>query len=524
MTAKSIAIDSLRTNPYDGASAVPRGMMETAGVRVLVVDDEAAFAEMVSDVLVEKGFETAVFTDPQAALDAVQDGTFAAAILDLNMPKMGGIELAERIRAKSPDTQLLILTGHPDIDSAVEGMKHGFVDYLQKQAMPLPLLERSVSRAVERFKLIRHNHELVQRLADSNHLLKALQDIGTSLSGETHLDQLLSRLVAAAKQLCGAETGRVLLFRRSHDSEYLVIETAVGDGADSVRGARLQAGEGIAALAMDREEIVDAPRADSHVRYSHRCDEMPTTQPGFLAAPMLHGSVHGALLVAGRPGGFQPEHGETVASLARSAGVAIDNALQQERALNFFAHVSNLLVGILDSMDVHYPGHSRRVAAFSDMVSRRLGMGDEERRQIHFAGLLHDIGKIRIDPTILQGKGKTTPEEWREIKRHPELGVEVLRPISVWEDILPIILAHHERWDGKGYPRGLTGEEIPKGARIVAVAEVFDAISRPGPHVPDRTLDQALAEIERCAGTQFDPEIARLFVEEYRLHADDIRV
>ena len=100
----------------------------------------------------------------------------------------------------------------------------------------------------------------------------------------------------------------------------------------------------------------------------------------------------------------------------------------------------------------------------------------------------------------------------------------MLRPISLWEDILPIILAHHERWDGKGYPRGLAGEEIPIGARVVALAEVFDAISRPGPHVPLRTIEEALHEIERCAGTQFDPELARIFVEEYRLHAEDIKV
>jgi putative nucleotidyltransferase with HDIG domain len=172
---------------------------------------------------------------------------------------------------------------------------------------------------------------------------------------------------------------------------------------------------------------------------------------------------------------------------------------------------------------VHYPGHSHRVAAFSDLVSRRLGLSDEERRQVHFGGLLHDIGKIRIDAEILSAEGKLTPDQARELQRHPEYGAEILRPITLWENILPVILAHHERWDGKGYPRGLAGKEIPIGARIVAVAEVFDVISRPGPHVPSRTVEQALAEIERCGGTQFDPEVARLFVEEHRLHADDIK-
>ena len=195
-----------------------------------------------------------------------------------------------------------------------------------------------------------------------------------------------------------------------------------------------------------------------------------------------------------------------------------------KKASSSRSHVSDILVGILDGMDVHNPGHSRRVAAFSDMVSRRLGMSDEERRQIHFAGLLHDIGKVRLDMAVLQAKGKITPEQKAELQRHPSLGVDILKPISLWADILPIIHAHHERWDGRGYPRGIAGQEIPLGARIVAVAEVFDAISRPGPHVPKRTLGEALEEIARCGGSQFDPDLSRVFVEEYRLHADDIRV
>ena len=315
-----------------------------------------------------------------------------------------------------------------------------------------------------------------------------------------------------------------MLFRPTDDAEGFVVETAVGDGGDSVRGARLRSGEGLAVLAVDREEVIDVLQPASHPRYSHRCDELPTTRPAFLAAPLRHGAVFGALIVGGRGGGFTSDHSEIIRSLARQAAVAIENALHQERSANFFSHVSDILVGILDGMDVHYPGHSRRVAAFSDMVTRRLGMNDEMRRRVHFAGLLHDIGKVRLDTTVLRGEGKTTPEQWAEIRRHPSLGVEILKPISLWEDLLPIIHAHHERWDGKGYPRGVAGEQIPVGARIVAVAEVFDAISRPGPHVPKRTIDEALAEIERCAGTQFDPELARIFVEEYRLHAEDIRV
>jgi putative nucleotidyltransferase with HDIG domain len=496
--------------------------MVTPRARVIVVDREPAFGARISEFLAEKGFDTAAFSDSATALGAALDRNVAAAVVDRAMPGVTG--LVERIRSKSPETQLVILTREGDTDSTVDGLKIGVVDYLPRQTAPLALLETAVARAVDRWRLLSANQDLVQQVADSTHLLRALQEIGTSLSGEAHLDRLLERLVAATKELCGADACRALLFRRAVDTAGLVVETAVGDGADSVRGVRLHSGEGLAALAMDRDEVVDVGSPSSHPRYSRRCDELPTTLPSFLAAPLRHGSVTGALIAGGRKEGFGSDQIEIIRSLARQSAVAIENALQQERSVNFFSHVSDILVGILDGMDLHYPGHSRRVAAFSDMVTRRLGLPDVERRQVHFAGLLHDIGKVRLNPALLKLEGKLTEETRAEIRRHPALGVEILRPISVWEDILPIILAHHERWDGKGYPRAISGEEIPLGARIVAVAEVFDAISRPGPHVPKRTVEEALAEIERCAGTQFDPRLARVFVEEYRLHADDIKV
>ena len=495
--------------------------MVTLTAHVLVADRDPAFGARISKMLAEKGFDTAAFSDSAAALEAALGGNIAAAVVDRAMPGMAG--LMERVRAKSPETQFVILTGDTDVDSTVEGLRAGVVDYLPRQTTPLSLLGDSVARAVDRWRLVRANQDLVQQLVDSTHLLRVLQEIGTSLSGEAHLDRLLERLVLATKQLCGADSCRALLFHRTADGG-LVVETAAGDGSDAVRGVRLHSGEGLAALAMDRDEVIDVGTPASHPRYSRRCDELPTTLPSFLAAPLRHGSVIGALIAGGRKEGFGSDQLEIIRSLARQSAVAIENAVQQERSVNFSSHVCDILVGILDGMDLHYPGHSRRVAAFSDMVTRRLGLPDAERKQIHFAVLLHDIGKVRLNPALLNVEGKLTAESRAEIRRHPALGVEILRPISVWEDLLPIILSHHERWDGKGYPRALAGEEIPLGARIVALAEVFDAISRPGPHVPDRTVEEALAEIERCAGTQFDPKLARIFVEEYRLYADDIKV
>ena len=122
-----------------------------------------------------------------------------------------------------------------------------------------------------------------------------------------------------------------------------------------------------------------------------------------------------------------------------------------------------MLVSFLEATDVHYPGHSRAVAALADMITRKLGLADEERRNIHFAALLHDIGKVMVDAAVLRHKGLLGAEARARLAEHPALGIELLRPITLWEGILPAVHSHHERWDGKGYPRGLEGEQIPLG-------------------------------------------------------------
>lgn len=501
----------------------PEARLNENRPKVLIVDDDASFGGMVAEVLTDKGYDAVRTTDPEEALRRAADGSFAAAVVDLVMPRMGGLDVANGIRSASPDTQVVILTGHGDLQSAIEGIHHGIFDYLQKQSIQIPRLERSVQQAVERSRLTRENRELVGRLRESNRLLKALHEITTSLTGEPHLDRLLANLVTSAKEVCEAAAGRVVLLERTHAGE-LVVEMLAGDGGQNLLGARLRPGEGFVSLAADGGHTVVVDRFTEDPRYSRRCDEMPTALPGLLCAPVRHGGVIGALMVAGREGGaFGIDDPELLATLARQAAVAIENALQHERSINFFTHTCDLLVSFLESMDIFYPGHSRGVAALSDMVTRRLGMADPERRSVHFAALLHDIGKIRLDPALLRSEGQFSEESRRIIERHPVLGFELLKPITLWEELLPIIHSHHERWDGKGYPRRLLGEEIPLGARIVAVADAFDAMTRTTPHGPCRAAGQALVEIEAFAGTQFDPRIARLFVAEYRQRGDPRR-
>jgi HD-GYP domain-containing protein (c-di-GMP phosphodiesterase class II) len=146
-----------------------------------------------------------------------------------------------------------------------------------------------------------------------------------------------------------------------------------------------------------------------------------------------------------------------------------------------------------------------------------MGLDESQRRTIHFGGLLHDIGKIRIDPAVLASADASQASR-AELERHPTHGLEILHSITAWEDVLPVVHAHHERWDGKGYPRGLSGDDIPLGARIVSVAEAFDAMTRDTPHGKRKTSAEALRELETCAGSQFDARVVRIFVAEFEKH------
>jgi len=150
------------------------------------------------------------------------------------------------------------------------------------------------------------------------------------------------------------------------------------------------------------------------------------------------------------------------------------------------------------------------------MLSRRLGMPENERRDVHFAALLHDIGKIKIPRHLLTEEGRYHKEARAQMEAHPAFAVEMLKPITLWGEMLPLVHFHHERWDGKGYPSRLSGEEIPVGARIIAVADAFEAMTKGRPYARALTVEEALVQLEEGAGTQFDPRIVGLFVGEYR--------
>ena len=167
----------------------------------------------------------------------------------------------------------------------------------------------------------------------------------------------------------------------------------------------------------------------------------------------------------------------------------------------------------VEAKDPYTRGHSDRVSEYSVLIGKKLGLSEEDLKTLQVGGLFHDIGKIGIPDSILLKEAKLTDDEYSEIKNHPSIGAHILCNAEVFQDIIPIVKHHHEKFDGTGYPSRLKGNDIPYLARIAAVADTFDAMTSKRTYRNALPLDVVKAEIERCSGTQFDPEIAKIFLD-----------
>jgi HD-GYP domain-containing protein (c-di-GMP phosphodiesterase class II) len=166
----------------------------------------------------------------------------------------------------------------------------------------------------------------------------------------------------------------------------------------------------------------------------------------------------------------------------------------------------------IESRDPHTGGHSERVSSIAQVVARRLGWKTARLGALRLGALLHDVGKLNLDEAVLRKPGPLDDHEYREVKRHPLAGARLIRGFDALRPALPYILFHHERWDGRGYPTGRSREQIPLGARIVAVVDAFDAMISIRPYRRPLPVRTAIAELHRGAGTQFDPGVVRAFL------------
>ena len=472
---------------------------------VLVVDDEDAIREMLCEFLTLQGYRVHEAQDGRLALDLIQQVRADLVLTDMKMPSMGGIELlGELARLRSPPTTIL-MTGYGTVDTAIAAMKHGAYDYIIK---PFKLKEvaATITRALEKTRLERENLKLrgttslyhLSEAATSSDSLDNLFEIYCEVS----LDELQADVILLLMESpIPGEYGLASFYCRNP-----IPEEELGELAAGIDLARVMV------PFLGREPLI-----------VHDDDVFAYLPEDFLPAPysllglplrLASGHVAGITLALSTDPlhRFQEGHRKMGSVLAAKVAYAVEKTQLYGQIGDHRRQTLEGLANILMAKDAYIRYHSEAVARMSRMICEEMGLDELTTETIHYGGLLHDVGKIGIRLDKLHSPGRLSTEDVDVMRQHPDLAKFILEPLNVLEEVKPIVYHHHERWDGRGYPGGLRGEEIPLGARVVAVADAYDAITSKRIYVQDTTHETAVAEIGSHRGTQFDPTVVDAFL------------
>ena len=213
-----------------------------------------------------------------------------------------------------------------------------------------------------------------------------------------------------------------------------------------------------------------------------------------------------------------------LSALSEQGAIALHRALRyDENVLKTFRETVEVLITALEAKDLHTHGHSLKVAHYARLTARALGLDDAAVETVYRAGMLHDIGKIGMDDRLLKRLGKLSVPDMETVKTHPVIGARILKPLGFLDDLAPLVLYHHERYDGSGYPEGISGETIPLGARILAACDAFDTMISGRPNIPRKPLNKALEQLRCRAGSWFDPQVVEMLVTVIEKDPESVR-
>lgn len=358
-----------------------------------------------------------------------------------------------------------------------------------------------------------HNADLVERARkDADNLrmkardLAALNEIGLSLAVITDLDSVVKTTMDMAQRSLFFRSCALLLAENGD----LVVHGVYGYRTEIEVGYRLPRGKGVSWRAFDSGQPVLVPEVGldpDHVMGlpDARCE---------MVAPLIGSGGPFGVLVAESPkgGSFNATSLELFATFALQAAAAIQNARLHERNRDTFYETIRALAQALEMRDPYTRGHSERVTRFARRIGLKLEMSSQDLEVLEEAALLHDIGKIGVRDAVLLKPTELDAEERAAIERHPVIGDNILHPVGFLHSALEAVRHHHEHWNGKGYPSGLVGQKIPLIARIIGVADAYDAMTSSRPYREAMTHESAVAEIRRQANHQFDPDVVAAFL------------
>ncbi len=353
-----------------------------------------------------------------------------------------------------------------------------------------------------------------------NDLLKKLEQLNTlielsSLINSTlETSEIRKRSIEAAVRLLNAETGSLLLI----DSETgeLFFEVALGEKGDVLKEVRLKKGEGLAGWVAESGDAIIIHDVQSDPRFSKTADEKcKFITKNMICVPVKSkDSILGVLeAINKKDGSFTEDDKEILKALANQVAIAIENANLYQKLKDTFYSTAEALAETIEKRDPYTGGHTRRVMNYSYSIGKAMGLSKDDLETLRLAAILHDVGKIGVQDSILLKEDRLSPEENEKMCMHSKYGAEILGHIKHLKDIIPGVRNHHERIDGKGYPDNLKNGDIPLIARIIAVADTFDAMTTDRPYRKALSLEVAFEELRKFSDIQFDRDVVNVFIQ-----------
>lgn len=480
--------------------------MQSELPRILVVDDESVIREILTDFLEMEDYIVDQAEDGAIAREKLKEDSYDLVITDLKMPNVGGMELIETVSSMKNAPTLLVMTGFGTVETAIDAMKKGAYDYILKPFKVQEVL-LAIKRAINQRKLEEENMQLKEDVA--------LYTMSEALNSSLALSRVLELVLDTTMKEVDADAS--CIFLRDEDGEFVksVSQTTYQTSSDVKLDLVGVPDHKALAKAFSEGRPVLAHKAAVGEYFQQLPDGQAPTS--FMALPMVvRGALIGILNIYGYQlsSRFTEGQRKLLSFLAGRAATAIENARLYEELKVTFRTTLQSLVLALEAKDRYTAGHTRRVTDYTRIIVEAMKLPQSDRETICHGAMLHDIGKIGIDPEKINKPGTLTDDEIEMFRTHPAIGRRIVQPIKFLEEIIPCVYYHHERFDGTGYPEGLEGKGIPLGARIVAVADTYDAMTSTRAYRKALAHSVAAAELRRCRGKQFDPEIVDVFIEE----------
>ncbi len=347
--------------------------------------------------------------------------------------------------------------------------------------------------------------------------LSLLLQLSRLLNSTLDHQEVRKRAMESATQLLKAEVGSLLLI--DEEKHQLYFEVALGKKEETIKKVTLDMGEGVAGWVAQEGKplLVNDPKKD------FRFDAKMDLRTGFKTRNLLCVPVKvkertiGVLEVINKKGknGFSQEDLSLLVLLSDLVAIALDNARLYQELEEMFFETAESMADAIEKRDHYTGGHTQRVTRYSLAIARHLSLKPQDKKWLRIASILHDVGKIGIEDDILTKPERLSPEEYNRMKRHAMMGAEIIGHVQRLRSIIPGVKYHHEQMDGRGYPDGLKGEDMPILAKIVAVADTYDAMTTDRPYRKAMSKESAIEELKRCSGTQFDQKIVKSFLRAY---------